>query len=632
MNDVRSTGEVGAVRKRRRQLRPDACVRMALRGPASSPAELVYGIIGILALKLAIGHGGKLTNQQGALHTVAHQPFGKFLLTLARDRPRRLLHVAARSSRARARPRGRRQRVRPRRARWEAVSPTGPCARWRSRSCSARGSLGQHVAQEVDGRCPRAGRPVPGSSASPAPCLIGIALYQGYRGITQAFLDDSKTEQMPPAAKTWIGRIGTVGHLARMVVFGLVGDLPHQGRSRLQPEQGGRPGRRAGQARAHRSTVRSCSASSRLGLSPSRSTRSATRATEGFDACARGSPRPGACSSRSKPGPGNRSPSQICRHHRRRLGRIGWSRALDPATSEWATGEFPPRPGNTVDVLIDGAQRCRRWSTRCAARSRTSTSPAGIFSPSFALERGNGDPLVLRNLLAELAERLDVRVLAWAGAPLPLFRPSRGDVSGDARPTDSAHEDPVRARCERAADALPPREDDRRRRPDRLRRRHRPHLGVGGDRFDTNDHPARADVGWHDALRANRRAGGRRRRRALPHALARGHRRAPARPCPTPEPARRRRAPGRAHRARSASTAPMPRGDFRILESYVRASRSRRSASSTSRTSSSGRPRSQAVLREKLADPPHRRLPARAACCRRSRTTAPTTRAACSAS
>ncbi len=43
---------------------------------------LVYGIIGILALKLALGHGGKLTNQQGALHTVAHQPFGKVLLTL----------------------------------------------------------------------------------------------------------------------------------------------------------------------------------------------------------------------------------------------------------------------------------------------------------------------------------------------------------------------------------------------------------------------------------------------------------------------------------------------------------------------------------------------------------------------
>ena len=41
---------------------------------------LIYGIIGILAIKLAVGAGGKTTNQQGALETVARQPFGKVLL------------------------------------------------------------------------------------------------------------------------------------------------------------------------------------------------------------------------------------------------------------------------------------------------------------------------------------------------------------------------------------------------------------------------------------------------------------------------------------------------------------------------------------------------------------------------
>jgi hypothetical protein len=52
---------------------------------------------------------------------------------------------------------------------------------------------------------------------------IGIALYQGYRGITRDFLDDSKVAEMPPEIKKWIARLGTIGHLARMVVFGLVG-------------------------------------------------------------------------------------------------------------------------------------------------------------------------------------------------------------------------------------------------------------------------------------------------------------------------------------------------------------------------------------------------------------------------
>src|SRR5579862_8206080 len=43
---------------------------------------LIYVIIGVLAIKLAVGAGGTTTNQQGALKTIAHQPFGKVLLVL----------------------------------------------------------------------------------------------------------------------------------------------------------------------------------------------------------------------------------------------------------------------------------------------------------------------------------------------------------------------------------------------------------------------------------------------------------------------------------------------------------------------------------------------------------------------
>ena len=39
----------------------------------------IYGIIGVLALEVATNHGGKLTSQQGALRTVAHQPLGHVL-------------------------------------------------------------------------------------------------------------------------------------------------------------------------------------------------------------------------------------------------------------------------------------------------------------------------------------------------------------------------------------------------------------------------------------------------------------------------------------------------------------------------------------------------------------------------
>jgi hypothetical protein len=43
---------------------------------------VVYLIIGWLAVQLAIGAGGKATDQRGALQTISEQPFGKFLLVL----------------------------------------------------------------------------------------------------------------------------------------------------------------------------------------------------------------------------------------------------------------------------------------------------------------------------------------------------------------------------------------------------------------------------------------------------------------------------------------------------------------------------------------------------------------------
>jgi hypothetical protein len=181
---------------------------------------LIYAIIGVLALKLAVGHGGKLTDQQGALHTVARQPFGKLLLTLV------------------------------------AIG-LGGYALWRFvRAGMGRGPEGSdtgfdRVAALASGlvylgMCLVAVRILAGSprgSANPDKttagvfgwpagtwivaaaglALIGVGLYQGYRGVTKDFLADSKTEEMGPGIKSWIGWIGMVGHLARMVVFALAG-------------------------------------------------------------------------------------------------------------------------------------------------------------------------------------------------------------------------------------------------------------------------------------------------------------------------------------------------------------------------------------------------------------------------
>ena len=79
--------------------------------------------------------------------------------------------------------------------------------------------------------------------------MIGVGLYQGYRGLSKDFLHDSKTEEMSPAVRTWITRLGVFGYLARMVVFVLVGVFLIKAALRFRRESRDRPRRRARQDR-----------------------------------------------------------------------------------------------------------------------------------------------------------------------------------------------------------------------------------------------------------------------------------------------------------------------------------------------------------------------------------------------
>ena len=194
---------------------------------------------------------------------------------------------------------------------------------------------------------------------------------------------------------------------------------------------------------------------------------------------------------------GTQISQQICSHHRRRLRKLGWERSLEPPAGGWAEGDFPVRAGNAVEVLIDGAQAL----PAIAAELRKARSHVHLtgwyFSPDFELERGRRKS-VLRNLLAQLSERIPVRMLAWAGAPLPLFRPSRSEVREVQDQLTSmtniqfrldAKERPLHCHHEKTIVV-----DDR-------------VAFVGGidltsesgDRFDTSAHPCRASFGWHDA-------------------------------------------------------------------------------------------------------------------------------------
>jgi phosphatidylserine/phosphatidylglycerophosphate/cardiolipin synthase-like enzyme len=264
---------------------------------------------------------------------------------------------------------------------------------------------------------------------------------------------------------------------------------------------------------------------------------------------------------------GGQITDQICRHHRRRLTRIGWQRALEPPAGGWAAGDPPPRSSNAIDILIDGAEALPAIADDLRqARSHVHLT-GWYFSPDFALKR-DAEPLILRNLLAELAERVDVRVLAWAGAPLPLFRPSRADVRKMRehliRHTNiqcalDAKERPLHCHHEKTIVI-----DDR-------------VAFVGGidltsesgDRYDTSEHKPRANVGWHDL---SARIEGPAVDDVAEHFRMRWHevtreKLAPVRPSP----------PAGDVELQIVRTVPehiydaIPKGDFNILETYVRA-------------------------------------------------------------
>src|SRR5690242_11818065 len=113
-------------------------------------------------------------------------------------------------------------------------------------------------------------------------------------------------------------------------------------------------------------------------------------------------------------------------HHRRRLRRRGHAGAVDPPDGGWAdAGSFEPRTGTSAELLVDGDEVISRIVADVRGAESHVHVAGWFFTPGFRL---GADAPTLRGLLAEAATRIDVRVLAWAGAPLPLFHPDRGEV------------------------------------------------------------------------------------------------------------------------------------------------------------------------------------------------------------
>ena len=181
-------------------------------------------------------------------------------------------------------------------------------------------------------------------------------------------------------------------------------------------------------------------------------------------------------------------------HHRRRLARVG-KHPMDAPPGGWARDAPDPRRGNRMTPLIDGEQALGRMVEAIDSATSSVWLTGWFLSPEFVM-RGGPDPVVVRNLLAEASRRVDVRVLLWAGAPIPLFKPSRRMARAVAAQLTGAG-----IRCE--LDAL-----------ERPLHCHREKTiivdgriafvggidltALAGARLDSSLHPPRAAVGSHD--------------------------------------------------------------------------------------------------------------------------------------
>jgi hypothetical protein len=185
-----------------------------------------FGIVGVLAIKLALGSGGKATSREGALKTLAHTSFGKVLLIVlafgfAAYAIWRFVQALAEGG----------------------EGDEGEAKKWGKRAgYLGRGLIyagltfstikiltgsGTQESQSQKAHKTTAailswpgGRWIVGVAGL---CIVGAGLWNAYRGVTKKFEVRWRTGRMSKTERTWGARAGVLGHLARAVVFALVG-------------------------------------------------------------------------------------------------------------------------------------------------------------------------------------------------------------------------------------------------------------------------------------------------------------------------------------------------------------------------------------------------------------------------
>src|SRR5919197_3043769 len=186
-----------------------------------------FGIVAVLAIGVAVGTGGATTSRQGALHTLAERTWGKVLLVLLAIGF--ACYAGWRFTQAFA--------ERTESADESTAQHWGKRAGYVARAAiyagltysAAKllvGSGGQGSQSEKAQKTTAAVLDWPGGRwivGAVGVCLIGAGLWNLYRGATKKFEDKWRIGEMNRLERKWGGRAGVAGHLARAVVFSLIG-------------------------------------------------------------------------------------------------------------------------------------------------------------------------------------------------------------------------------------------------------------------------------------------------------------------------------------------------------------------------------------------------------------------------
>jgi hypothetical protein len=181
-----------------------------------------FALVGALALKLALGDGGKATSRQGALASIAQHGPGKIalaLLALGFAAYALWRFVAAYAEREDKDTK-----------KWaKRIAYIGSGVVYSALTFSTLKLLvgsGGHESQNESAHKTTgtvldwpAGRWLVGAAGV---CIVAAGLWNGYRGLARKF-EEKWRGGLGATARRWGARIGVAGHLARAVVFALIG-------------------------------------------------------------------------------------------------------------------------------------------------------------------------------------------------------------------------------------------------------------------------------------------------------------------------------------------------------------------------------------------------------------------------